>query len=641
MKRTMQATLAKAILTTSIVLASWPLTVLAEVPKGIPYQGYLTDTKKKPVDGNVSIQFSLYSAPTGGVALWSETDSVTVTGGWYNIVLGNVTPIALPFDVPYFLGIKVGGDAEMTPRLALSSVGYAMRASVAEGVADKSIKASSIGEKCATGEILKKTDTGWACSADVTLPSGSSMLNWKGTWNAQAAYTPGDLVVNNGSTWVAKAGVTAVAPTTNSQQWDPVPLAGGGSGNGGASFPWKGEWDGTAPYVLGDVVTRNGSSWIAKLGSQNIEPVPGSMYWNVLAAKGSEGAVGPAGPPGQPGPSGPPGPQGVPGLWWKNGWDATVQYNTGDAVAWAGAAWIAKAPSMNNDPMTPNSTVWSLLAAKGMDGTPGTQGPAGSPDTGIQIRDKLQTLVGPNGQGVAGLNADMLDGIHAVDLEPRIKTFKMINQNSDLTIDHLGIVFVSGNTVLNLPPAAPTNAGWTYTIKRTDAGSSQVVINGIVDGQATHTLATQYAAMTVMSNGQNWYTIGESGLDMAPPVVGGSGVVATTLGANSVTLNWASATDNMTQQNGMQYTVYRSTTDNISTVAAAEGNGAVIATLTNGATNYTDTGLSNGTGYYYAVVAKDAAGNKTIYQKAAPFNGVVGGSYWGQFYWGQGNWQAS
>lgn len=636
----MQATLAKAILTTSVLLASWPCTLLADVPKGIPYQGYLTDTKKKPVDGNISIQFSLYSAPTDGVALWGETDSVTVTGGWYNIVLGNVTPITLPFDVPYFLGIKVGGDAEMTPRLALSSVGYAMRASVAEGVADKSIKASSIGEKCATGEVLKKTDTGWACSVDAIVSPGSTMLNWKGTWNPQSAYVPGDTVVNNGTTWVAKAGVTSIAPTTGSQQWDPVALADGGSGSG-ATLPWKGEWDLTATYTVGNVVARNGSAWIAKLGSQNNEPVPGSVYWNLLAAKGLDGAVGPVGPQGNVGPSGPPG---VPGLKWRNNWDATVQYNFGDAVSRAGAAWIATVPSMNNDPMTPNSTVWSLLAAKGMDGTPGTpgtQGPAGSPDTGIQIRDKLQTLVGPNGQGIAGLNADMLDGVHAADLEPRIKTFKIINQNSDLTFDQLGIVFVSGNIVLNLPPVAPTNAGWTYTIKRTDAGSSQVVINGIVDGQATHTLATQYASMTVVSNGQNWYTIGESGLDMAPPVVGGSGVVATSLGSNSVTLNWASATDNMTPQNGMQYTVFRSTSDNISTIATAEGNGAVVATLTNGATSYTDTGLSNGTGYYYAVVSKDTAGNKTIYQNAAPFNGVVGGSYWGQFYWGQGNWRAS
>jgi len=49
-------------------------------------------------------------------------------------VLGNTTPISIPFDAQYYLGVKVGSDAEMSPRRQLTSVGYAFRASVAESV---------------------------------------------------------------------------------------------------------------------------------------------------------------------------------------------------------------------------------------------------------------------------------------------------------------------------------------------------------------------------------------------------------------------------------------------------------------------------------------------------------------------------
>jgi hypothetical protein len=35
--------------------------------------------------------------------------------------LGSVTPLSLPFDKPYWVGIKVGDDAEMAPRVPLTS----------------------------------------------------------------------------------------------------------------------------------------------------------------------------------------------------------------------------------------------------------------------------------------------------------------------------------------------------------------------------------------------------------------------------------------------------------------------------------------------------------------------------------------
>ena len=123
-------------------------TVQAAVPKTMNYQGYLTNAGGQPVNGTVSMVFSLYNVDTGGTALWTEThQTVTVDNGIYNVVLGagNPTPVplALPFDTQYYLGITVGTDPEMTPRQPLTSVGTALRAAQADSVSSSATVASS------------------------------------------------------------------------------------------------------------------------------------------------------------------------------------------------------------------------------------------------------------------------------------------------------------------------------------------------------------------------------------------------------------------------------------------------------------------------------------------------------------------
>jgi hypothetical protein len=102
--------------------------VYADVPRLINFQGRLTDSAGKFVaDGNYSVTFSIYSVPSGGSALWNETQSVAVAKGLFNVILGTVTPIPnAVFDtyVDTYLGIQVGADPEMTPRQRLTSLGY-------------------------------------------------------------------------------------------------------------------------------------------------------------------------------------------------------------------------------------------------------------------------------------------------------------------------------------------------------------------------------------------------------------------------------------------------------------------------------------------------------------------------------------
>lgn len=104
----------------------------SSIPHLINYQGVLTTPAGTPVlDGTYDILFSIYDAAQGGNLEWDHTYSVTVTKGLFNIILGESEPIDLPFDEDYWLEIKVGNDPPLSPRIRITSVGYAYRAEVA------------------------------------------------------------------------------------------------------------------------------------------------------------------------------------------------------------------------------------------------------------------------------------------------------------------------------------------------------------------------------------------------------------------------------------------------------------------------------------------------------------------------------
>jgi len=101
----------------------------------IAYQGRLADADGNALTDTVNMSFRLYSAATSGAPLWEEqwtgTTSVQVSDGLFNVMLGSVAPI--PQDVitgnsNLFLGITVGTDGEMSPRVQLGSVPFATQA---------------------------------------------------------------------------------------------------------------------------------------------------------------------------------------------------------------------------------------------------------------------------------------------------------------------------------------------------------------------------------------------------------------------------------------------------------------------------------------------------------------------------------
>lgn len=105
----------------------------AAVPETMSYQGVLRDAVGNVVpDGAYGLTFRVYNVATGGTALWTEAQTVAVEDGIFNVILGSVSPLALPFDTQYWLGVQIASDPELAPRTQLTSSPYAMRAQYAD-----------------------------------------------------------------------------------------------------------------------------------------------------------------------------------------------------------------------------------------------------------------------------------------------------------------------------------------------------------------------------------------------------------------------------------------------------------------------------------------------------------------------------
>lgn len=135
------------------------------INKQINFQGKLVNSNGTNVtDGGYSVVFSLYNVASGGSAIWTETDTVTTTTGIFQVALGATT--AFPGNVDFnsdslYLGIKVGTDAEMTPRIRFAAVPYAFNAAALDDVvATQSATGFSMQGGTGTSSVLSFTTLG-------------------------------------------------------------------------------------------------------------------------------------------------------------------------------------------------------------------------------------------------------------------------------------------------------------------------------------------------------------------------------------------------------------------------------------------------------------------------------------------------
>lgn len=130
-------------------------------------------------------------------------------------------------------------------------------------------------------------------------------------------------------------------------------------------FSPKGEYNPSTAYKALNIVSQNGSSYVAIQDTQG-NPPTNTTYWQLLSQRGEQGEQGVQGPPGEKGNTGEPGQA------------ATVQVGS----VTTGAAG-SQASVVNSG--TSNAAVFDFTIPQGEPGPQGTQGEQGLPGSGLEI----------------------------------------------------------------------------------------------------------------------------------------------------------------------------------------------------------------------------------------------------------------
>ncbi len=113
------------------------------VPSLMNQEGLLVDNAGNPIAGPVTLTYRLYNAAANGAVVWTETfNGVTLTEGYYSVLLGSTQPLtAATLGLGTYLSIAVNNGAELAPRTRLVSVPFAL---VAQSVNGGSVTATQV-----------------------------------------------------------------------------------------------------------------------------------------------------------------------------------------------------------------------------------------------------------------------------------------------------------------------------------------------------------------------------------------------------------------------------------------------------------------------------------------------------------------
>lgn len=163
---------------TLLMIAAFMLTSLAfaQVPQAIQLSGVATLTASdQPLSGTEQVRFTLYATdqtstiysenggtyvdPSGSAmpVVWTEVQAVEFVNGGYSVELGSAENNPFPADAftgsGRVIGIQIGSDSELTPRLTLNSVPFALRSAVSDNV-DGNITPRSVSIKDENGNDI-------------------------------------------------------------------------------------------------------------------------------------------------------------------------------------------------------------------------------------------------------------------------------------------------------------------------------------------------------------------------------------------------------------------------------------------------------------------------------------------------------
>ncbi len=355
----------RSLMFATLLVAAMGVSVSASakgVPMTVTNQGRLFDAESQPIEGSLTVLFSIYDSEAAAVPIWSEEHTVTFDQGFYAVSLGAMTPLdakILDGSVRYF-AMTVDNEEEMLPRSPLQSVPYAIVAGDVNG--DIHPTSVSIGDM----PVIDSTGT-WVGKPLPQGPTGAT-----GPAGPQGPVGPTGAIGAAGP--IGPQG--PIGPTGAVGAAGPIGPA-GAAGAAGATGPMG------APGLQGPIGP------VGPIGPTGLTGAIGPA--GPIGPTGLTGAIGPAGPIGPTGltgaigPVGPIGPTGLTGAIGPAGPTGPVGLTGAAGADGAPGAVGAMGPQGPIGPVGP-------VGAAGADGAVGAVGPMGP-----------QGPIGPMGpMGVAG-----------------------------------------------------------------------------------------------------------------------------------------------------------------------------------------------------------------------------------------------
>jgi hypothetical protein len=188
------------------------------IPNSINYQARLRDNLGVPISTSTTIQFSIYNhlsggssgdAPSaGGPLLWKETydqsggacaQIIPDAQGYLTLTLGDCTafPSYLDFSSgTYYLGVKIAGDAEASPRVKLNAHPYALNSDRVDGF--HATSTATAGQLLALGDDLSfDIGAGVYSGASINLTSTTATSSIAGNLNVIGNATFATATIDN------------------------------------------------------------------------------------------------------------------------------------------------------------------------------------------------------------------------------------------------------------------------------------------------------------------------------------------------------------------------------------------------------------------------------------------------------------
>jgi len=268
----------------------------AEVPRLLGYQGRLLRADGTSATGTATVTFGLFEAATGGTPLWTESQTLGLSDGYYATFLGLATPApdALPDGGARWLDVRVGSEP-LSPRQQLGAVPYALAArSLAGGPADvSSLRVDGALVLDASGRLAGSAR--YVAGPGIAIDEASQTV-------ALAACASGQVLLRNDSTWACTPAATGTVVSVSALA--PLAVAGGaatpqlslaqaGAGSGG--YLSSADWNafntkyGALTQCGGDLSGPLSSPAVTRLQSRAVAaaaPAAGQVLkWNGAAAQ--------------------------------------------------------------------------------------------------------------------------------------------------------------------------------------------------------------------------------------------------------------------------------------------------------------------------------------------------------------------